>query len=137
MTLIPSYSNLKEQVIFNVGIHDNQGNLLDHLKEFYKGEIDSNRRFEQIKTIGQLLRILEIRDVLSEDNIAPLKEIATRINNKELLKKINDYEISHVHGEVLNLYGNLLVYSYESLITAVAETELSIVLVQSVWHFQI
>ncbi|XP_047514316.1 uncharacterized protein LOC125055774 [Pieris napi] len=104
MTLLSSYTHLKQQVVYNVGSSDIQGNLLNQLKEFYRDDIDSTRRLEQIKTIGQLLRVLEIRDVLSENNVTPLKEIARRIKNNELLKKISEYEQSHDHREHLNFY---------------------------------
>ncbi|CAG9560502.1 unnamed protein product [Danaus chrysippus] len=54
--------------------------------------------------MSQLLRILEIRDVLSEDNVLPLKEIARRLNNNELLKRINSYETNHIEREYKNYY---------------------------------
>ncbi|XP_032511099.2 fas-associated death domain protein-like [Danaus plexippus] len=103
MTL-SEYSQLKQQVLLDVSKSDNHAYLLDKLKQYYKDDIDSDRRFEKIFTMSQLLRVLEIRDVLSEDNVAPLKEIARRLNNNELLKRINCYETNHVEREYINYY---------------------------------
>ncbi|XP_050342748.1 fas-associated death domain protein-like [Nymphalis io] len=97
-------SELKQQIVVDVSKCDNHTYLLNKLKEFYKDDIDSDRRFEQINTIGQLLNILEIRNVLSEDDVGPLKEIARRINNDELLKRICDYEVSHISKGYVNQY---------------------------------
>ncbi|CAH2107294.1 unnamed protein product [Euphydryas editha] len=103
MTL-SEYTHLKQQIVVNVGKSDNHTHLLNKLKEFYKDDIDSDRRFEQIITIGQLLKILEIRYILSEENVGPLKEIARRLSDSELLKKICDYEGNHIAKEYVNQY---------------------------------
>ncbi|XP_023953956.1 uncharacterized protein LOC112057681 [Bicyclus anynana] len=98
------YTQLKEEVINNLGKSENHRHLLHKLKVYYKDDIDSERRFEQINTIGKLLKILEIRDVLSEDNIGPLKEIARNLNNNDLLRRISEYEMNHVQREFINYY---------------------------------
>ncbi|CAK1553691.1 unnamed protein product [Leptosia nina] len=103
MTLL-EYNQLKRQVIYNFGLNDNNNNLLGQLKEFYRTEIDSNRRFDEINTIGQLINILELRNTLSEDNISPLKEIAQRLNNNEIIRLICDYEKSHLPKGSFNYY---------------------------------
>ncbi|GBP04360.1 Fas-associated death domain protein [Eumeta japonica] len=71
------------------------------LKEFYKDQINSPRRLEKIKSIEDLLHVLEIRDVLSEDDVSVLVEIASRLPNKfgELKKKIDDFKISRSQRE--------------------------------------
>lgn len=67
--------------------------MLDTLKVLFKNKIDSPRRFELITTITQLINVLEIRDVLSEENVVVLKDIARQLPNRvELLSKINLYE---------------------------------------------
>lgn len=114
MTL-SEYSQLKQQVLLDVSKSDNHAYLLDKLKQYYKDDIDSDRRFEKIFTMSQLLRILEIRDVLSEDNVAPLKEIARRLNNNELLKRINCYETNHVEREYINYYCEYTKYYNSSI----------------------
>lgn len=78
--------------------------MLQTLKELFKEGINSVRRFEQIKTIGQLLQVLEFRDLLSEDNVTSLEQIAKKINNRSLLNKIKEYEENHVPREFSNYY---------------------------------
>ncbi|XP_047526713.1 fas-associated death domain protein-like [Vanessa atalanta] len=103
MTL-SEFTKLKQQIVFDVGKCENHIHILNKLKEFYKDDIDSDRRFEQINTIGQLINILEIRNVLSEDDVGPLKEIARRINNDDLLERICDYEVNHISKGYINQY---------------------------------
>ncbi|CAG5040211.1 unnamed protein product [Parnassius apollo] len=99
------YSQLKQQIVITAGHNDKHSQILRALKEYYKDEIDSPRRYEQINTIGQLIRILEIRDVLSQDNVAALKVVASRLpNNSELLCKISDYESSQIPRGYINQY---------------------------------
>ncbi|XP_072940763.1 fas-associated death domain protein [Epargyreus clarus] len=102
---VSEYQDLKQQIVVSVGQSEKHGQILHTLKEFYKDDIDSSRRYEQITKIGHLLNILEIRDVLSKDNVGPLKEIARRLpNNNELSRKINEYEAAHSRGEYINNY---------------------------------
>ncbi|XP_026485787.1 fas-associated death domain protein-like [Vanessa tameamea] len=103
MTL-SEFTKLKQQIVFDVGKCENHIHILNKLKEFYKDDVDSDRRFEQINTIGQLINILEIRNVLSEDDVGPLKEIARRINNDDLLERICDYEVNHISKGYINQY---------------------------------
>ncbi|XP_013141311.1 PREDICTED: fas-associated death domain protein isoform X2 [Papilio polytes] len=104
MTLT-NYSHLKQQIILSAGQSDKHSQILGVLKEYYKDEIDSPRRYENINTIGELMRVLEIRDILSEDNVMPLKEVASRLsNNRELLRKIDIYESTHVQRGFINQY---------------------------------
>lgn len=109
MTL-SEYTQLKQQLVFSVGTNERHSQLLSTLKELFRDDINSPRRYEKIMTIGQLLRVLEIRDVLSENNVSPLKEIARRIpNSNELMQRINEYELNHAPAELVNFYGkNLL-----------------------------
>ncbi|XP_014363501.2 fas-associated death domain protein [Papilio machaon] len=104
MTLT-DYTHLKQQIILSAGQSDKHSQILGVLKEYYKDEIDSPRRYENINTIGELMRVLEIRDILSEDNVMPLKEVASRLsNNRELLRKIHNYESTHVPRGNINQY---------------------------------
>ncbi|XP_059059867.1 uncharacterized protein LOC131853077 [Achroia grisella] len=104
-----TYSELKQKIAFSLTLfvsnlsHDHEP--LNSLKEFYKDQINSPRRFEQIDTLGKLLKILEIRDVLSEDNIEPLKEMARRTNNSsDLLRTITDYELRNNQHDYHHYY---------------------------------
>ncbi|KAH9629036.1 hypothetical protein HF086_007521 [Spodoptera exigua] len=75
------------------------------MKELFRDHINSVRKFEQINNISQLLKILEIRDVLSEDNVECLKNIAMKLpNSNDVLQKIADYEKIHVPRENVNYY---------------------------------
>ncbi|XP_059059799.1 uncharacterized protein LOC131853022 [Achroia grisella] len=99
------YPQLIQQIILGVGLYDKQNETLNLLKNIYKYVINSPRRFEKIATVGQLLKVLEIRDVLTENNIEPLKEIAQFINDGgEILRRINVYENTHIKKEYCNHY---------------------------------
>ncbi|XP_038210185.1 fas-associated death domain protein [Zerene cesonia] len=114
MTL-SEYSKLKQQVVYNLGTCEKHNRILNQLKNLYKKDIHSKRRFEQINTIGQLLRILEIREVLSEDNVSPLKEIACLLQSNDLLKSISEYELTHVPRTYMNYYAHHNVSESESI----------------------
>lgn len=111
MTL-SEYSQLKQYIVFSVGTNERHSQILSSLKELFRDNINSVRRFEQINSIGQLLKVLEIRDLLSEDNVEPLKTIALQVtNSKDVLKKITDYENFHVPRESGNYYGEFQKFS--------------------------
>ncbi|XP_021194122.1 uncharacterized protein LOC110378975 [Helicoverpa armigera] len=104
MTL-SEYSQLKQYIIFSVGTNERHSEILSSLKEFFRDSINSVRRFEQITSIGHLLRVLEIRDLLSEDNVECLKNIALRLpNSQDVMQRITDYERCHVPREYGNYY---------------------------------
>lgn len=99
------YYKLKESIILAVGQAERHSEILSSIKEIFRDGINSIRRYEQINTIGQLLNILEIRDILSEDNVECLKNIARMLpNSTQLLKKISEYEDCHVKREFGNYY---------------------------------
>lgn len=107
MTL-PKFSQLKNEVVRLVSTvvnSDSHSDLLHSLKELFREDINSVRRFEKIRYIGQLLNVLELRGLLSEDHVEPLKNIARKINSSELLLKVNQYEECHVPREHGNYYG--------------------------------
>lgn len=105
MTL-SEYAQLKQYIIFSVGTNERHSEIISSMKEFFRDSINSVRKFEQINNINQLLKILEIRDVLSEDNVECLKNIAMKLpNSNDVLKKIADYEKEHVPREYTNYYG--------------------------------
>ncbi|XP_063833728.1 uncharacterized protein LOC135082893 [Ostrinia nubilalis] len=130
MTL-SEYTQLKQQLVFYVGGSERHSQLLSTLKEHFRDDINSPRRYEKIVSIGQLLRVLEIRDVLSENNVGPLKEIARRIpNGNDLLQKINEYELNRVPTEFVNLYASENIHSTphrpaESFVTSNPNTAMS------------
>lgn len=108
MTL-SDYTQLKQCIILAVVHAERHNEVLSSIKELFSTGINSVRRFEQIKTIRQLLSVLEIRDILSEDNVESLKKIALKLpNSEELLNKISYYEKNHMPREYGNYYGKLL-----------------------------
>ncbi|KAJ0179868.1 hypothetical protein K1T71_004459 [Dendrolimus kikuchii] len=105
MTL-SEYSQLKDEIILNVNTSEKHNELLTVLKELFREDINSVRRYERINTIGQLLQVLEIRDVLSEDNVSPLKVIARKLPSGNILSRITEYEEFHVPRDVMNYYAS-------------------------------
>ncbi|KAG6446476.1 uncharacterized protein LOC115441066 [Manduca sexta] len=105
MTLSESkFKQLKEQIILHASATERHAQILNSLKDLFKEDINSVRRFEQISNIAQLLKVLEIRDVLSEDDVAPLKDVARQLpNSSEMLRKIAEYEENHKCGEFISV----------------------------------
>ncbi|XP_063985104.1 fas-associated death domain protein isoform X3 [Diachasmimorpha longicaudata] len=69
------------------------GEVLEMIKEYYSGVIDSKRDRARVKDIAGLLRILEKRDVLRYDSIEPLKQIAIQcIRDTILIQRLDCYE---------------------------------------------
>lgn len=104
MTL-SEYSDIKKQIVIGAS-GDKHQKLVSRLKKLYKDEINSPRRYEQITTIGQLIDVLELRDVISDENVALLRNIASTIKNEQLVTRIQEYE-SRLKGSVKersNLY---------------------------------
>ncbi|KAJ8732765.1 hypothetical protein PYW07_015364 [Mythimna separata] len=101
------YRELKEYIVFSVGTNERHSEILSSMKEFFRDTINSIRRFEQITTIRQLLKVLEVRDLLSEDNVDCLKSIALKLpNSHEVLEKISHYENNHLPKEYGNYYSS-------------------------------
>ncbi|XP_013187789.1 uncharacterized protein LOC106132792 isoform X2 [Amyelois transitella] len=92
---VSEYFHIKQQVMLSVSSSDRLNQTINELKEYFKEKINSPRRCEQIKTIGQLLHVLEIRDLLSENNVQALKYIALYLSDQGLVDKLNDYERCH------------------------------------------
>lgn len=103
------YLRIKHLVIYEVARDDNHYEVSNASKELFKDGINSVRRFEQIKSIDQLLQVLEIRDILSEENVECLKRIALKLpDSRELLKRIIEYEDVNIPKENGNYYGESL-----------------------------
>ncbi|KAM3962351.1 fas-associated death domain protein-like [Aphomia sociella] len=99
------YPQLLQQIVIGIGLSDSHNQTLNLIKQVFKNVINSSRKYEQITTVGQLLKVLEIRDALSENNVESLKEIAQFINNNgEILRQINIYENTHRSREYRNFY---------------------------------
>lgn len=108
---ISEYSQLKDEIILQVNINERHNELLTILKELFREDINSVRRYERVNTISQLLQVLEIRDVLSEDNVGPLKVIARKLaNGNHILSRINEYEEFHIPRDSINYYGEKFIF---------------------------
>lgn len=106
MTL-SEYTQLKDAIVFYVNTSEKHDEVLSALKTLFEVDINSVRRFESINSIGQLLQVLEIRDVLSEDNVVSLKVIARKLSNgNNILRRITEYEQYHVPRDVANYYAS-------------------------------
>nr|CAH7740955.1 unnamed protein product [Callosobruchus chinensis] len=64
---------------------------LRRIKETYKDQIDSERQFERIATVEDLLKTLEKRDCISDD---VFKHICTVLNRIDIIKAIETGRIS-------------------------------------------
>ncbi|XP_063361499.1 fas-associated death domain protein [Cydia amplana] len=105
-TMATSYSKLKELITLRVSMSDMHSHILHAMKGLYQNDINSARRYEQITTIGQLLKVLELRDVLSEENILPLQVLAQRLpDNMEVMNSITCYEQNRGPKQNINQYG--------------------------------
>ncbi|XP_073951471.1 fas-associated death domain protein [Choristoneura fumiferana] len=101
----PEYVKLKDLITLKVGMSEMHSSVIQAMKVLYKKQINSIRRFEQIETVGQLLKVLEKRDVLSEEDILPLKVLAQQLPyNTDILKDIAEYEESYAPRKPLNQY---------------------------------
>lgn len=116
MTL-SEYSNLKRQIVVAFGNKDTHKDLLKTVKNIFEADINSVRRLESIQTIGQLLKTLELRGLLWDDNIQPLKDIANAIESYDLLRKLTSYEELYIPREYSNLYGKYPCYYVHKLRT--------------------
>ncbi|XP_063379136.1 fas-associated death domain protein isoform X2 [Cydia fagiglandana] len=104
-TMATTYSKLKELITLRVSMSDMHSQILHAMKGLYQNDINSARRYEQITTIGQLLKVLELRDVLSEENILPLQVLAQRLpDNMEVMNSITCYEPNPGLKQNINQY---------------------------------
>ncbi|XP_061710270.1 uncharacterized protein LOC133520031 isoform X2 [Cydia pomonella] len=102
-----NYSKLKELITLRVSMSDMHSQILHAMKGLYQNDINSARRYEQITTIGKLLKVLELRDVLSEENILPLQVLAQRLpDNMEIMNSISCYEQNRGPKQNLNQYAS-------------------------------
>lgn len=67
--------------------------LLDELKLYYMRNIDSKRKLSKVADLQTLIRLLEKRNIVSYDQIEPLRYISKRfITDPSLESKLQDYE---------------------------------------------
>lgn len=83
------YRYLCDIVINACEEHVNSNKILG-LKYKYEDNINSNRRFETINSVRDLIKLLEKRDDLSSENVTILHEIAAYFNQSYLLNTLHD-----------------------------------------------
>ncbi|XP_045472481.1 uncharacterized protein LOC123679127 [Harmonia axyridis] len=85
------YSDLKD---FIQTIENPQA--LEELKKKYESDIKSNRTYDRIKSFSDLVRVLEKRNVLNENNIDKLRNIGEFLNYPHLHKRSVTVPISGI-----------------------------------------
>lgn len=86
---------------------------LETIKEKYKSNINSNRRYDEITNIQDLLEVLEDRQVLTNDNLAVVRIVVESIANlqgKEV--NVDDYFTETAKGPVLSEKGKQIEYFF-------------------------
>lgn len=84
--------------------------LLERIKTKYKDEISSHRATERCRNLKDLIDLLEKRDLINEDNVAILKDLAATLNSTHIIQietaRIPGTELSN---RILLLWSTLLV----------------------------
>jgi hypothetical protein len=82
-------TNSKYQIIFNkiasIQYSDEQ---IENIKSRYTSEINSKRRLCRIRSLAELLEILEKRDYLNPNNTDPLMEIAEYFGESSVIQSL-------------------------------------------------
>jgi hypothetical protein len=90
-------TNSKYQIIFNkiasIQCSDEQ---IDNIKSRYTSEINSKRRLCRIRSLAELLEILEKRDYLNPNNTDPLMQIAVYFGESSVISLLKDYHNKNV-----------------------------------------
>ncbi|ENN77263.1 uncharacterized protein LOC109537323 [Dendroctonus ponderosae] len=89
------YSRIRDILYDDWGIFE-----LDQLKILFKSHINSKRRFEKIKTLPSLFRVLEKRDILGPGHIESLNRViqVCAPRNVEINNIISNRTGSNVYG---------------------------------------
>lgn len=78
---------------------------LEEIKQLFMHDIKSNRRLENVQNISHLIDVLERRDLLSPDNIEPLRILADHCPSKVFQGAIATYERpKQTKPEFYNIY---------------------------------
>lgn len=109
MAIQARYSCLRNEFLSSAHCYiDN--NSLKTLKEDYTQYVNSNRKLSSVKSLKELLTLLEKRDILNCDNIKSLNYIYDKFVNEpdlqEKLKAYDNYLQSVQHPRLCNMYKN-------------------------------
>ncbi|XP_018577478.1 fas-associated death domain protein [Anoplophora glabripennis] len=89
MTKEEKYSHLRNTLI-GISCRDNELNIL---KQHFRNEIFSDRRYDRIHNLMNLIKILEKRDVISPNDISSLGYIANVLQNNDIIELINHFNV--------------------------------------------
>ncbi|EFA04650.1 Fas (TNFRSF6)-associated via death domain [Tribolium castaneum] len=67
------------------------------LKERYQTVINSNRRLENIRSLSELIKVLEKRNYLNSSNTQALSDIASEFKQPEVLHSLRNVQIEDNH----------------------------------------
>ncbi|XP_044268386.1 uncharacterized protein LOC123013723 [Tribolium madens] len=67
------------------------------LKERYQTVINSTRRLEHIRSLSELIKVLEKRDYLNSGNTKILIDIASELKQPQLLQSLNSLQLNDNH----------------------------------------
>lgn len=80
---------------------------IEELKIYFENDIGSKRRIESIKTLEDLLDVLERRDVVSEENIQVFKDIGEALNDENIIRQISEYpSLESSDNDLENVYAS-------------------------------
>ncbi|XP_044743271.1 fas-associated death domain protein [Chrysoperla carnea] len=83
-----SYDRLKLDFITMCSQYINNINFFE-LKKFYEKDLNSVRRLSYCDKLEDLINLLEKADILTKENVAPLRQIALRIGEQSLIEVLN------------------------------------------------
>ncbi|RZC33371.1 uncharacterized protein BDFB_010838 [Asbolus verrucosus] len=86
---------------------------LKNVKFIFESEINSKRRFDAIRSLTDLLRVLEKRDSLNPDKVGPLRVIAKEFQKSSVLHLLDCYNGGHSTNTSYNNNDTRYVYNRE------------------------
>ncbi|KAH8284374.1 hypothetical protein KR018_010659 [Drosophila ironensis] len=82
-----------------------EGNAnVDDLKQMFSKEIGSQRRFDRIQSVEELIDCLERSDELSEDNVEPLRRMEASVKQQSFTDALGAYTPPEQSDNPGNLY---------------------------------
>lgn len=90
--MLEKYNLLRQEFLSKAELFIDSGTL-DELKLYYMHNIDSKRKLSNVTDLQTLIRLLEKRDIVSYDQIEPMRYISKRfVTDPNLEIKLQDYE---------------------------------------------
>lgn len=90
--MLEKYNILRQEFLSKAELFIDSGTL-DELKFYYMNNIESKRKLSKVTDLQTLIRLLEKRDIVSYDQIEPLRYISKKfVVDPNLESKLQDYE---------------------------------------------